>query len=75
MFAAFPFPWIAGIYRAFDWDADEGWRAHRANIEIPPGKEALEVKCKAKVGRYWGGIPMSLGAWLAGERVVEARAR
>ncbi|KAL4424798.1 hypothetical protein ABPG77_000838 [Micractinium sp. CCAP 211/92] len=35
-------------FRAFDWEGDEGWRAHRANTEIPPGKEALEVKVKAK---------------------------
>lgn len=37
--------------RAFDWEGDEGWRAYRANIEIPPGKEALEVKVKAKASR------------------------
>ncbi|KAL4437116.1 hypothetical protein ABPG75_004255 [Micractinium tetrahymenae] len=35
-------------FRAFDWEGDEAWRAYRANIEIPPGKEALEVKVKAK---------------------------
>ncbi|PSC75824.1 molecular chaperone [Micractinium conductrix] len=35
-------------FRAFDFEGSEGWRAYRQNLEIPPGKEALEVKFRAK---------------------------
>ncbi len=44
-------------HRAFDFEGDEGWRAYRLNLEIPPGKEALLTKFKAKwyqKNKVWG---------------------
>ena len=56
--------------RSFDFEAQEGWRAYRLNLEIPPGKEALLDKFRAKWYKReivsWEGFAV---AWLSVELV------